>query len=73
MATYLEKEMNEAGYRTTVPVEGILLVHDFITDEEVNKYFEIINSATEKDWEGWDTNNLKTYCLDKFGRDDVEK
>lgn len=72
MATYLEKEMNEAGYKTTVPVEGILLVHDFITDEEVNKYFEIINSATEKDWEGWYTNNLKTFCLDKFGRDDVE-
>ncbi len=72
MATYLEKEMNDCGYKTSTPVEGLLVVHDFVTDDEINQYFEIINSATEKDWEGWYTNNLKNFCMQKFGRDDVE-
>lgn len=72
MTTYLEEEMKKAGYEVEVPVEGILLVKDFVSKEEIDEYFNLINSATQEDWEGHYTRGLKTFCLKKFGRDDVE-
>lgn len=72
MTIFLQNEMEQAGYKTESLANGILIVHDFITEEEENEYFKIINSATEEDWQGWYTNNLKNFCLQKFGRDDVE-
>jgi hypothetical protein len=73
MTTYLEKEMKSAGYEIEIPVEGLLVVKNFVSDEEIKEYFGIINNSTQKDWEIQYTQGLKKFCMAKFGRDDVEK
>jgi hypothetical protein len=72
MTTYLEKEMKSAGYEIEIPVEGLLVVKNFVSKEEIEEYFQIINNSTQKDWEIQYTSGLKTFCMSKFGRDDVE-
>lgn len=64
--------MESAGYEVETPVEGLLLVKNFVTDEEIKQYFEIINNATQADWEIQYTQGLAKFCMTKFGRDDVE-
>ncbi len=64
--------MESAGYEVETPVEGLLLVKNFVTDEEIKQYFEIINNATQADWEIQYTQGLAKFCMAKFGRDDVE-
>lgn len=72
MSTYLKKEFESAGYKVETPVDGLLVVKNFVTQDEIDTYFEMINKSTQEDWEGHYTRGLKTFCLEKFGRDDVE-
>lgn len=72
MNAWLKKEFEESGYAVECPIEGLLLVKDFITQEEVKEYEKIIANATEEDWDKWYTDQLKIFTRAKFGREDVE-
>lgn len=54
-------------------IPGVLLVHDFATPEDISVMENIIAAQTEDDWKKEYYENLKRFCMAKFGRDDVEK
>jgi hypothetical protein len=72
MTTFLKKEFEDAGFDCEEVIEHVLLVNDFLNNKELNILFNIINNATEEDWKQEYLGNLKNFCLEKFGRDDVE-
>lgn len=72
MEVFLKKEFDEAGYKTEVFHDQVLFIEDFITEEELNYILKIIETTPEEDWSIEYTKNLARFCMEKFGRDDVE-
>ena len=72
MSAFLEKELNENNFEIKKIDNNIILVENFISKEEIEDIFNIINSIDEEDWRIEYLGNLKNFCLEKFGRDDVE-
>lgn len=52
--------------------DSLICIQDFLTDSELSFIWDKINSASQEDWEVEYTSNLKNFCLEKFGRDDVD-
>jgi len=72
MPTFLKKEFEDSGFKVQEIIENVLLVEDFLTEQELHDLFEIINSTPEEDWRLEYLTNLKHFCMEKFGRDDVD-
>jgi hypothetical protein len=72
MDVFLKKEFDDAGYKTEVFHDHVLFVTDFLKDNELNEILEIINTTPNEDWSIEYTKNLARFCMEKFGRDDVE-
>jgi len=72
MGAFLEKELNENNFEIKKIDDNIILVENFISKEEIKDIFNIINSIDEEDWRIEYLGNLKNFCFEKFGRDDVE-
>jgi hypothetical protein len=72
METFSKKEFIEEGFEVEELIPGVLLVKNFITEKELSELLDIINNTTEEDWRIEYTTNLKRFCLEKFGREDVE-
>ncbi len=72
MTTWMKKEFEESGYAVETPIEGLLVVKNFITPEEIKEYESIIKNVTEEQWDEWYTSQLKVFTKQKFGREDVE-
>jgi hypothetical protein len=51
---------------------GIFLIKNFFTEKDVLPLWEIINNATQKDWEEDYYNSQKSLALRKYDRDDLE-
>jgi hypothetical protein len=52
--------------------DELISVDNFLTDGELDLLWEKINSASQADWEIEYMSNLKHFCMEKFGRDDVD-
>jgi hypothetical protein len=61
---------NEINF--TEITDELISIENFLTDEELEYIWSRINSAKQEDWEIEYTSNLKRFCLQKFGRDDVD-
>lgn len=72
MEVFLKKEFDNAGYKTEVFHEHVLFIEDFITKEELETILKIIETTPEEDWMIEYTKNLARFCMEKFGRDDVD-
>ena len=72
MEVFLKKEFDNAGYETEVFHEHVLFIEDFITKEELETILKIIEITPEEDWMIEYTKNLARFCMEKFGRDDVD-
>ena len=72
MDVFLKKEFDDAGYNTEVFHEQVLFVKDFLQAEELETILEIIETTPNEDWSIEYTKNLARFCMEKFGRDDVE-
>ena len=72
MEIFLEKEFVDANYEIEVWHDQVLAIKNFISDEELETIWQIINNATEADWGIEYTKNLARFCMEKFGRDDVD-
>lgn len=72
MSTFAKQEFIESGFDVEELIPGVLLVKDFITEQELSELLDIIKNTPEEDWLIEYTTNLKRFCLEKFGRDDVE-
>lgn len=72
MDVFLKKEFDDAGYKTEVFHDNVLFITDFLKENELNDILEIINTTPNEDWSIEYTKNLARFCMEKFGRDDVE-
>ena len=72
MDVFLKKEFDEAGYNTEVFHDGVLFIKDFLKEKELDTILEIIKTTPEEDWSIEYTKNLARFCMEKFGRDDVD-
>jgi hypothetical protein len=72
MEVFLKKEFDNAGYKTEVFHDHILSIENFISSEELDTILKIIEVTPEEDWSIEYTKNLARFCMEKFGRDDVE-
>ena len=72
MSVFLKKEFDDAGYETEVLHEKVLIIKDFLKEEELENILEIIKQTPNEDWSIEYTRNLTRFCMEKFGRDDVE-
>jgi hypothetical protein len=52
--------------------DEIIWVKDFFTKDELDFVLRVINEASQPDWEIEYMGNLKNFCMQKFGRDDVD-
>ena len=72
MDVFLKKEFDDAGYDTEVFHDGVLFIKDFLKDKELDTLLEIIETTPNEDWSIEYTKNLARFCMEKFGRDDVD-
>jgi hypothetical protein len=72
MDAFLEKELIKNNFKIKKIDNNIILVENFISEKEIKDIFNIINSTDEDDWRVEYLGNLKNFCMEKFGRDDVE-
>jgi len=70
--TSLKQQLEKNNFIVKEPVGDLLVIEDFITKDEIDDFFSIINNATEKDWSFLYMEGLKKFCIEKFGRDDVD-
>jgi hypothetical protein len=61
---------NEINF--TEITDELISIENFLTDKELEFIWSRISSAKQEDWEIEYTSNLKRFCLQKFGRDDVD-
>jgi len=72
MDVFLKKEFEDAGYKVEVFHDQVLFVYDFLKNKELEVLLNIINTTDNKDWSIEYIKNLGRFCMEKFGRDDVE-
>jgi hypothetical protein len=72
VTVFLKKEFEDAGYSVEVFHEHILSVENFLQDGELETILKIISDTDNEDWSIEYTKNLARFCMEKFGRDDVE-
>jgi hypothetical protein len=72
MSIFLEKEFKDAGYDIEILHDQILFVKNFLEKKELEEVLYIINKTPNEDWSIEYTRNLARFCMEKFGRDDVE-
>lgn len=72
MEVFLKKQFDDAGFKTEVLYGQVLSVENFLSQNELDAIWEIINRTEEKEWFKAYRDSLVRFCLEKFGRDDVE-
>lgn len=72
MSNYLEQELIEAGFDATKIIDDVTLVKNFLSQEELDILFDIMKDLSQEDWEKEYLDQLPAFCMEKFGRDDVE-
>jgi hypothetical protein len=61
------------GYDVEELYPQVFWIKDFITQDEINQVFEIINSTPEEDWSQHYMDGLRMLSRQKYGRDDIDK
>lgn len=72
MIKFLENELKDSGFNVKSIIPNLLLIENYLTSDELETIIKIIENTPEEDWFIEYTQNLKRFCLEKFGRDDVE-
>lgn len=60
------------GYKAEELMENVILVKNFLTEDEASFLLNLAESTDEEGWKIAYLDNLKMFCMQKFGRDDVE-
>ncbi len=63
---------NFINYNVDEPIDQIFIIKNFLHLDEINELLDFINSVDEQLWHEEYLRNLKPFCMQKFGRDDVE-
>jgi hypothetical protein len=62
----------ENGYSARYIIDEVLLVDNFLTKDEIDTLVNVAENTDEDGWRVEYTENLKRFCMQKFGRDDVD-
>lgn len=69
----LEAQLVKQGYEYDEVARGVYLVHNFLTDSEIDNVLNVIGQATEEDWQTHYMQGVKDLAERKYGRTDVEQ
>jgi len=72
MLNKFKENLKENNFVFEEVTDEILWIKDFFTKDDLNFILGVIDKASQKDWEVEYMGNLKNFCLEKFGRDDVD-
>lgn len=72
MTAFLKKELEDGGFVVDEIVDNVIIVENFLSKDDLKIITDIIDNLPEEDWMIEYTQNLKRFCLEKFGRDDVD-
>lgn len=72
MDIFLKKEFEDKGYFVEVLHEGVLSIDNFLEDGELQTILKIIETTPNEEWSLEYTDNLVKFCMEKFGREDVD-
>jgi len=72
MLIKFREQLKKNNYIFEEVTDEILWIKDFFTKDDLNFVLSVINEASQQDWEIEYMSNLKNFCLEKFGRDDVD-
>jgi hypothetical protein len=61
---------NEYSFEEITP--KLLSIENFLSKEQLDIFFDIINGTSQEDWEVEYYANLSKFCIEKFGRSDVD-
>lgn len=69
---FLTKELEDSLLDFEETPDGIVVIKDFVSKDEIDHIFSIINKTPDADWRIEYLGNLAKFCMMKFGRDDVD-
>jgi hypothetical protein len=72
MSNFLTSILKENNFQVEEVTDDIVLVKDFFSKDELDQVFNIIDSTPNEEWFIEYHANLKNFCMQKFGRDDVD-
>jgi hypothetical protein len=72
MIETFKKHLIDSGYEVKDINPELFSVENFLSEDQINTFWDIINSRSQEDWEVEYHANLKNFCMQKFGRDDVD-
>lgn len=72
MSNFLEEQIKDNGFSFESVIPDLTLIEDFLSEEEVQYILDIIDRTPDEVWKIEYLSNLKRFCLEKFGRDDVD-
>ena len=72
MLNAFKEKLKENNFVFEEITEDVLWVKDFLKKDELDFVLNVIDKASQEDWEVEYMGNLKRFCLEKFGRDDVD-
>jgi hypothetical protein len=68
----ISNQLQKIGYSYEEVAKSIFLVYDFLTKEEIDKIFKVINSSSETDWTTHYMNGVIGLAKRKYGREDID-
>jgi hypothetical protein len=72
MEVFLKKELEDAGFTFDILHDHVVVVKDFMSQSEIDVIQDIVDTTSNDDWSIEYRKSLAKFCMDKFGRDDVE-
>jgi hypothetical protein len=72
MEVFLKKELEASGFKLDVLHDHVVVVEDFLSKTELDLLLDIIATTKEEDWSIEYKRSLAEFCMEKFGRDDVD-
>jgi hypothetical protein len=72
MIETFKKHLIDSGYEVKDITPELFSVENFLSEDQISTFWDIINSTSQEDWEVEYHANLKWFCMEKFGRDDVD-
>jgi hypothetical protein len=72
MIESFKKQLTDNGYSFEEITPELISVENFLSKEQIDTFRSIINNTSQEEWEVEYYANLKTFCMTKFGRDDID-
>ncbi len=69
---FLKKQFEDAGFEFEVFHDEVLVIKDFLSTQELDFILNIVDTTPDEDWSIEYKRSLAEFCMEKFGRDDVD-